>query len=197
MENLPRLLVGLGNPTDDYTRTRHNIGRRFIDHLAESTKSRFDELRQAETIRLPVFCGVPVNPPLICARLTSFMNSSGPALKSATEKLNLKPSEILVIVDDFMIPFGSLRLRPKGSSGGHNGLKSIFEAFGTEEIPRLRIGIGPTPEGEDPADYVLKRFSKLEESRLPELYRTVEDSIALLLKEGYEKAMTATNKVHL
>lgn len=192
----PRLLVGLGNPTDQYTRTRHNIGRRFIDSVAAETKSKFDSIRQAETFRLPDFFSLPLEEPLYFCRLTCFMNNSGPALKSILEKANIAPAECLVLVDDFMIPFGSLRLRTQGSSGGHNGLKSIFETFGSEEIPRLRVGIGPTPEGQDPADFVLKNFSKSEESKMADLFQAIKDSLTHLFKNGYEKAMNETNKIH-
>ncbi len=192
----PRLVVGLGNPTDEYTKTRHNIGRRFVDYLLDSKDAKYDLIRQAEVFRLPNFFGVELETPLVLARLTSFMNNSGPALKSAFEKFDMTPADVLVITDDFMIPFGELRLRTKGSSGGHNGLKSMFDTFGTQDIPRLRVGIGPTPAGEDPADFVLRRFSKMEESKLDDLFKAITDSLTVLLRDGYEKAMTATNKIH-
>lgn len=192
----PRLVLGLGNPTEKYTRTRHNIGRRFIDYVADSKDASYDLIRQTEVFRLPNFFGIAFDEPILFARLTSFMNESGPALKSAIDKFGVTAGDVLVILDDFMIPFGELRLRTQGSSGGHNGLKSLIETFGTEEIPRLRVGIGPTPPNEDPADFVLRRFSKSEESRIDDLFKAVEDSLTILLRDGYDKAMNAANKVH-
>ena len=103
---------------------------------------------------------------------------------------------MLILVDDFMIPFGSLRLRGSGSSGGHNGLNSIIETFGTEEIPRLRFGIGPTPAGEDPAEFVLERFSKIEENKIPALFEAAIQGLKILFQNGLDKAMNAANKAH-
>ncbi len=122
------------------------------------------------------------------------MNESGPALKNLLAKENVSIQETLVVVDDFMIPFGSLRLRQNGSSGGHNGLKSIIEVFGTEDFPRLRVGVGPVPPSEDPADFVLESFTKKEETEIPAIFDRITDGISLLVREGYNKAMTALNK---
>ena len=95
-------------------------------------------------------------------RPTGFMNSSGGPVQEEARRNGYAPQDILVICDDFMLPLGSLRLRLSGSSGGHNGLDSILNAFGTKDIPRLRLGIGPVPTPEDPADFVLKTFKKEE-----------------------------------
>jgi PTH1 family peptidyl-tRNA hydrolase len=115
-------------------------------------------------------------------------------LKQLLAKENVSIAETLVLVDDFMIPFGSLRLRKTGSSGGHNGLKSIIEAFGTEDFPRLRVGVGPVPSSEDPADFVLETFTKKEETEIPTIFDKITDGINLLVREGFEKAMTALNQ---
>ncbi len=125
------------------------------------------------------------------------MNESGPALKSVMEKNQIAPHEVLVAVDDFMIPFGSLRLRSKGSSGGQNGLNSIIESLQTEEFPRLRFGVGPVPGGVDPADFVLERFSKIEDEKIPQLFQSAIEGMKILFELGMDKAMNATNKVHL
>lgn len=124
------------------------------------------------------------------------MNESGPALKNLLAKENISIQETLVVVDDFMIPFGSLRLRKNGSSGGHNGLKSIIDTFGTEDFPRLRVGVGPVPSAEDPADFVLESFTKKEEKEIPVILDRITDGISLLVREGYNKAMTAINQNH-
>jgi PTH1 family peptidyl-tRNA hydrolase len=166
LDSLPRLIVGLGNPKPSYDYTRHNVGRRWIE-AAQHPSGRV---------------------------LPSFMNESGPALRQLLAKEKIAIEETLVIVDDFMIPFGSLRLRKDGSAGGHNGLKSIIETFGTENFPRLRVGIGPVPGSEDPADFVLETFTKKEEKELPVIFDRITDGINLLVREGYNKAMTALNQ---
>lgn len=197
METALRLIVGLGNPAASYGGTRHNVGRAYIEHLQKATNTKFKASRQAEILRLPVFFDAALKEPLFCAVLSSYMNESGPALKSCLAAQGLALEHAVVIVDDFMIPFGSLRLRSKGSSGGHNGLNSIIETFGTEEFGRLRVGVGPVPAGEDPAEFVLKSFTKEEAKLLPAIFSALDDSIKTLVTMGYEKAMNQTNKSHL
>jgi PTH1 family peptidyl-tRNA hydrolase len=127
----------------------------------------------------------------------SFMNETGPALLGFMKKKSIRPDEILVVVDEFMIPFGELRLGQKGSAGGHNGMKSIIQSLGTQEFKRLRVGIGPVPEGQDAADFVLKKFSKSEQEQLPKIFEAIEQTIQTLLEKGFEKAATGANKNHL
>lgn len=170
-----RLFVGLGNPKENYILTRHNIGRDFIDHAQKSDR---------------------LLPSVLFKNLKSYMNESGPPIARIMQKEGIKPQELVVIVDDFMIPFGSLRLRPQGSSGGHNGLKSIIETLGTEEFARLRVGVGPVPLGQDPADYVLKKFSKAEQKKIPDLFNLIQGSVQIIVEKGYQKAMTDINKQH-
>lgn len=193
MDNSIRLIVGLGNPDARYERTRHNIGREFVDFLAESRKLDYNKSKGCDVIRLNDWEGTSLSHSVTCARLPSFMNTSGPVLKDLALKENAAPHQILIVLDDFMIPFGTLRLRGKGSSGGHNGLKSIFEAFGSEEIPRLRFGIGPVPPGEDPADFVLKRFSAAELKSLPTFFEGTRAGLLTLFDGGLEKAMNRLN----
>ncbi len=192
--SLPRLIVGLGNPASSYALTRHSVGREFVEKLAEESGKSFKKIRQAERFSLPDFFGISLPWPVIVVRLASYMNESGPALEGLLERENVDAGGVLIILDDFMIPFGSLRLRTDGSDGGHNGLKSIIETLGTENIPRLRIGIGPVPEGEDPAAYVLKKFSKTELKRRPEIFATAEEGLKTLFQDGYQRAMSALNK---
>jgi PTH1 family peptidyl-tRNA hydrolase len=185
---LLRLVVGLGNPSPKYGRTRHNVGREFIEFLASETKEVFKKSRQAEILRLPIFIG---------AKLDCFMNESGGPVKELLMTANAKLDEILIVVDDFMIPFGTLRLRPGGSSGGHNGLKSIIEVLGTDQFARLRVGVGPVPEGLDPADFVLQKFTRDEQSSLPKLYAAVNDGIDAIVAGDVQKAMNSVNKSYL
>lgn len=168
------LVVGLGNPSLRYNHTRHNVGREFVDYLADLKEKNF-----------------------LLAKLDCFMNESGGPVKRLLEKENLAPSSLLVVVDDFMIPFGTLRLRTRGSSGGHNGLKSIIEHLGTEDFPRLRVGVGPVPDGDDPADFVLEKFTRKELSSLPKLFDSMKQVLDTLTAKGFERAMNETNKAHL
>lgn len=194
----PRLLVGLGNPPSSYTFTRHNIGRRFIDALSVQSKTSYENDRQANLFRLPVFFGLPLEKPLLCVQLNSYMNQSGPSLKSLILREKIQMTEVLVVYDDFMLPFGTLRLRSKGSAGGHNGIKSILEAFGGEDqFGRLRIGIGPQPPGQDFADFVLEKFTKKEEEKIPLIFDAARDGLKVLLEFGAEKAMSQMNKQHV
>lgn len=183
-----QLVVGLGNPGPRYESTRHNVGRDYIGHVVSKESSKFSDQRQAEIARLPLF---------FAARLTCFMNESGGPIKGLMVPKGWTPDQIVVIVDDFMIPFGTLRLRPAGSSGGHNGLKSIIDVLGTDRFPRLRVGVGPVPEYEDPADFVLKKFNAAERGAMPQIYEAITGSLSKISSEGVEKAMNWTNKSHL
>ncbi len=156
-----------------------------MDFLAEENKESFHKSRQSEILRLPIFIG---------AKLDCFMNESGGPVKQLMMTANAKPDEILIVVDDFMIPFGTLRLRPGGSSGGHNGLKSIIEVLGTDQFPRMRMGVGPVPVGVDPADFVLQKFTRDEQSSLPKLYAAVQTALADIADHGVQKAMNNVNK---
>lgn len=166
------LVVGLGNPTAKYRRTRHNVGREFVEQASSQ-------------------------PGFIFATLDCFMNESGGPVKGLLRKHNLTPDKLVVVVDDFMIPFGTLRLRSEGSSGGHNGLNSIIDVLQTKNFPRLRVGVGPVPEGQDPADFVLERFTKQEDAALPKMFEAIQASLNSLAADGVQKAMSFTNKTHL
>jgi PTH1 family peptidyl-tRNA hydrolase len=192
-----RLVVGLGNPGPSYKGTRHNVGRDFIDHVAREHGAEFSNRRQAEIIRLPAFYGLDLPKPVVFAKLDSFMNLSGPAIQGLCEKEGAKIGDTLIISDEFMIPFGALRIRPEGSAGGHNGLKSIIETFGTQEFPRLRVGVGPVPPGADAAEFVLARFTSEERAKTGDLLAAMATSLKTLFSDGMARAMNDANKVHL
>ncbi|MBV9079661.1 MAG: aminoacyl-tRNA hydrolase [Elusimicrobia bacterium] len=196
MEGALRFVVGLGNPGPSYRGTRHNVGRDFLDHVAEKQRESFSSLRQSEILRLPAFFGDVFVEPVTFAKLGCFMNESGPALRRLLGGEGFGVEGVLVIVDDFMLPFGSLRLRPDGSSGGHNGLKSIIETFGTESFPRLRVGVGPVPEKIDPRDFVLGRFNSTEKQKMPDLYAAMGEAVKAVLAGDIQSAMNRTNKAH-
>ncbi len=192
-----RLVVGLGNPGPSYKGTRHSVGRDFIDHVARAHDVEFSSRRPTEIIRLPAFFGLDLSQPLTFAKLDSFMNLSGPAIQGLADKESVKIGDVLVVVDEFMIPFGALRLRPEGSAGGHNGVKSIIETFGTNVFPRLRVGVGPVPPDTDPAEFVLARFTSDERSKMEAIYKAMAEAITLLVSGGMAPAMNAVNKVHI
>lgn len=168
-----KLIVGLGNPGKPYVATRHNIGRRVVEALQKAKPE-------------GVWLFIP----------DSFMNVSGSSVAEFARRKACPPEAMLIVSDDFELPLGTLRLRRKGSSGGHNGLKSIFEALGTQGVPRLRIGIGPVPEGQDPKEFVLKPFSKSEEKKLKdEIIPRAQAAALCAASEGIDKAMNEFNAV--
>ncbi len=166
-----KLVVGLGNPGKAYASTRHNIGRRVVEVL-ESDKP----------------AGVILLTPDV------FMNTSGVPVAQLIRKKGFSPQDVLIVSDDFELPLGSLRMRLKGSSGGHNGLKSVFEHVGTQDVPRLRLGIGPVPTGEDPADFVLKTFHSGEKKQVEEAIALASQAVRVAATESLETAMNRFNR---
>ena len=171
-----RAVVGLGNPGPDYAATRHNAGFLLADALAEHW--RLPPFRRAERARATE--GTVAGAPVRILKPTTFMNRSGAALASLRADPSFDPSrDLLILVDDFQIPLGTFRFRPDGSAGGHNGLKSIEGALQSQQYARLRIGVGPLPDGTgDWADYVLAPFEpeQLEEveALMPAMIEQVE-----------------------
>ncbi len=171
-----RAVVGLGNPGPEYAATRHNAGFLLADAVAEHWQ--LPPFRRAERARATegTVAGVPVR----ILKPTTFMNRSGAALASLrADPTFVAPRDLLILVDDFQIPLGTFRLRPDGSAGGHNGLKSIEGALQSQQYARLRVGVGPLPEGTaDWADYVLAPFEpeQLEEVQalMPQMIESVE-----------------------
>jgi PTH1 family peptidyl-tRNA hydrolase len=181
-----RLIAGLGNPGPEYAGTRHNVGFLVVDRLAEQFGSTWK--RSAKWEAISAKCGE-----VLLLKPRSFMNRSGHPLFAVAQFYKIDPEEILVVLDDFALPLGRLRLRASGSSGGHNGLESIIVQFGTEEIPRLRIGIGAAPR-DGGVDYVLSSF--FDEEKL--LVRSTIDRAAAAVKcaidNGLVSAMNTFNK---
>lgn len=184
------LVVGLGNPGRRYARTRHNVGVMVVDAL----RSRAGDPEEREAAH-SLLCHATIGGREVAlAKPLLFMNRSGRAVQALAAKAGVGPDGILVVADDFHLEFGVLRTRRGGSHGGHNGLRSIIEALGTQEFARLRIGIGTTPAGEDPADYVLEGFGRDEAARLPEVIGDAADCVTLAVSEGLEKAMNRHNR---
>ncbi len=160
-----KLIVCLGNPGESYARNRHNIGFRVGEVLCQ--KYHFE--KGAKKHHSAVFEGVIGTQKCVLLFPQTFMNVSGSAVQSAFQFYKLPLSHILVVYDDFDIPFGTLRFKEKGSAGTHNGMKDTVLKLGSTDFPRLRIGIGPKPPHGDTADFVLSNFTKEEESKLPDM----------------------------
>lgn len=184
------VVVGLGNPGPLYAQTRHNVGRRCVEALAK--RLGFPWRRDLSSASLAQ--GQTPHGRLVLVRPRTFMNNSGRAVAQAVRYLGIDPRrELLVLCDDMDLPLGKLRLRLKGSSGGHKGLQSVIMALGGEEFPRLRIGIGRPPPGVDPVEYVLDPFSPDEEGPIAQALERAVAGVLLVLEKGMERAMDWVN----
>ena len=184
-----KLIVGLGNPGRRYRLTRHNVGWEVISRLARRARIAVDDEDGFSEVGRGSIGGTRV----ILARPQTYVNVSGEAVRDLRRRHRLRPQDILVVVDDLDLPLGRLRLRASGSAGGHNGLKSIIEALGTTEFPRLRVGIGRPPEGVDPADHVLTRFTSDERAVVDAALDRAAEAIETAIAEGIETAMNRFN----
>ncbi|MBF0483219.1 MAG: aminoacyl-tRNA hydrolase [Candidatus Omnitrophica bacterium] len=188
MENY--LIVGLGNPGSKYQYTRHNIGCLAIEYLAEEMKLKF----HASSFTKAVIAEGLWEGKQVCLLFpTTFMNNSGTAVRRMAEKYATPLEHILVICDDFNLPFGQLRLRSKGSDGGHNGLLSVIEHLGSQDFARLRMGVGE-PKGGDVADYVLEEFTNIEKKGLKEFVSEAAECSHSWIQEGISRSMEKFNR---
>jgi peptidyl-tRNA hydrolase, PTH1 family len=188
---IPQLIVGLGNPEPKYNQTRHNIGFEAVDALAKTWQISWSENR-----RFQAFMGEGRGANGDKVRLLkplTYMNRSGQAIRSATDWYKLPPESTLIIYDDMDLSVGRLRLRLSGSAGGHNGMKSAIAHLGTQNFPRLRIGIGKSRADKDSVSHVLGKFSLEETQMMSEVLQLVVDAVELALKQGVEKAMSLYN----
>lgn len=188
------VLVGLGNPGEEYAKTRHNVGFDVLDLLATRWGATFE---RSNLLTGLVANASPRGLPAARVRLvkpTTYMNLSGTAYARALKVFEAPVEGALVVLDDFALDFGRLRFRAEGSSGGHNGLKSIEGSLGSKAYPRLRIGIGPVPSGRDPADFVLSRYNAAERKELPFLLESAADAVETWLRDGIAKAMEKHNR---
>jgi len=184
-----KLIVGLGNPGAKYAGTRHNVGFRVLDRLAEqfgegTGKDKFDgRLMEAKVAGQRALLLWP----------QTYMNRNGESVRLAVEFYKLDLVDLLVVCDDFNLPLGKLRFRREGSAGGQNGLADVIERLGTEAFARLRLGIGPVPERWDPADFVLSRFEAAEQETIDETIARAAEGVACWVAEGIEAGMNRFN----
>ena len=200
------LIVGLGNPGAEYERTRHNIGFMAVDRLATSWSISLGKEKRFYGI----FGEGRLSPRLASSgkirllKPTTYMNVSGQSVRACADWFKGNPENILVIYDDMDLPLGKLRLRPSGSAGGHNGMKSIISHLGTQNFPRLRLGIGrggkndidgaiSSKANQNVTNHVLGGFSTTETKILPEIFDLAESTVTSILADGLEKAMSLYN----
>lgn len=182
------LIVGLGNPGAKYAGNRHNAGFQCIERFAERHGLRFSFYR----FRASLAEGDAKGRRILLARPLTYMNDSGQAVKPLLRHYNIPTGNLLVVYDDLDLPLGKIRLRARGSSGGHRGLDSILTLLGTTEVPRLRLGIGRPPYG-DAVDYVLDDWRPEERVAMEDAYQRGMEAIDLYLTEGIVAAMNAFN----
>jgi len=184
-----RLIFGLGNPGREYAHTRHNVGFMVIDNLSKKYKIHLDVYKFQALIGE----GRIGNQSVILARPLTFVNEAGKSICQIKESYQIDPSEMIVISDDADLTLGRLRIAGKGGDGGHKGLRSIIQALKTEEIPRLRVGIG-RPEGDmELRDYVLEEFAPQEREVIEEVIERASQAIEAIILQGIQKAMKEYN----
>jgi peptidyl-tRNA hydrolase, PTH1 family len=188
---VPQLIVGLGNPGTKYAQTRHNVGFDRVDSLAKRWQISLSDRKQFQGIYGEGFGSH--NAKIRLLKPQTFMNLSGQSVRATIDWFKLPPESVLVVYDDLDLPLGKIRLRLSGSAGGHNGMKSIISHLGTQDFPRIRIGIGKSFGEKDTISHVLGKFSALETPIVNEVSYLVNDAIELGLKQGIEKAMSIYN----
>ncbi|HSA30699.1 MAG TPA: aminoacyl-tRNA hydrolase [Candidatus Omnitrophota bacterium] len=187
-----KLIAGLGNPGAEYEWTRHNLGFLVVSRFVEDAKASFSSSRCCRGLEAQFRLG---EVKVVVLMPMTYMNLSGQAVAGALSYYKVEPAESLVVCDDFSLEFGQLRLRSKGSDGGHNGLKSIIENLGTQDFMRLRLGVGNPPSRQDPADYVLSAFSAEERRELDAIISEASDCCRAWVEEtDIEKVMSQFNK---
>jgi PTH1 family peptidyl-tRNA hydrolase len=186
----PLLVVGLGNPGDNYARTRHNVGFMVADLLAGRLGSKFKAHKRSGA---EVATGRLAGRSVVLAKPRCYMNESGRQVGPLAKFYSVQPADIIVLHDELDLDFGRIRLKLGGGEGGHNGLRSVASALGTKDFQRVRIGIGRPPGRKDPATFVLEPFSASERSEVPTICEQAADATELLIELGLEPAQ---NRVH-
>lgn len=188
---IPELIVGLGNPEPKYDKTRHNIGFDAVDELAQVWQIPLKENKRFQGLFTE---GVtPGGQKIRLLKPLTYMNRSGQSVRAVVDWYKLQPQSVLVIYDDMDLPVGRLRMRLSGSAGGHNGMKSIIAHLGSQDFPRLRIGIGKSDGKKETISHVLGKFAPTETQVIAEILYTSVKAIEFSFKEGIEKSMSRYN----
>jgi peptidyl-tRNA hydrolase, PTH1 family len=184
-----RLVVGLGNPGPQYDQTRHNIGFHVVDRIAHEYAIDIGR-HKFET----AFGRGRVGPvEVVLAKPLAFMNRSGPPVRQLSDFFKISSQDVLVVHDDIDLAFGRIKIKEKGGHGGHNGIRSVIDAFGSGAFTRLRLGIGRSGTGQDAAAYVLDRFGREETSMLPEVIQRAREAVVTILVQGTKVGMNRFN----
>lgn len=184
-----KIIVGLGNPTKEYAGTRHNVGFSVIYNISDAYNIPVETKKHKALIGKGIIEGEKV----ILAMPQTYMNLSGESVRELMDYYKCELSDLIVIYDDISLDVGKLRIRAKGSAGGHNGIKNIILHLGTQVFPRVRVGVGEKPEGYDLADYVLGHFQGDEKKLMEEAYDRAAAAVAEILTDGPDKAMNDFN----
>ena len=183
------IIAGLGNPTKEYEKTRHNAGFDTMDILADKLGVSIQERKHKALCAKGIIGGEKV----LLMKPQTFMNLSGESIRDAADFYKVDPGHIIILYDDISLEVGQLRIRGKGSAGGHNGIKSIIAHLGTQEFPRVKIGVGAKPDRMDLADYVLSRFSQTDRSVMEDAFHEAADAAQMIILEGCAAAMNRYN----
>jgi len=195
LEDDLKLFIGLGNPGDEYNKTRHNVGFMVLEEIARQNNCTFRERKKLYGKTCEIGSGISKKRLLMP---NTYMNESGKSVRSAKDWFNFENHQLIVLVDDMDLPLGKIRVRSKGSAGGHNGLKSIIKCLGTNEFKRLRIGIGPPSRIQEERkpktiSHVLGKFSKEEFVILNFIIKEITSSIESITSNNWEKIATRLN----
>ncbi len=185
-----KLIVGLGNPGRQYQNTRHNVGFMTVDAIADEYKISVSK----EKWNAIYGKGEIESQEIILAKPLTYMNLSGESVAPMMHWFKMEPADLIIVCDDIHLPLGQLRIRERGSDGGHNGLTSIIANIGTQEFIRVRIGIDEPPPGYDQADYVLSKFAKAEMETVKDMVQKAKEAVTTLVVSGTVKAMNLFNK---
>lgn len=184
-----KIIVGLGNPTAQYQGTRHNVGFSVIYNISDKYGIKVDTKKHKALIGKGIINGEKV----ILAMPQTYMNLSGESVRELMDYYKCDVDDLVVIYDDISLDVGKLRIRAKGSAGGHNGIKNIIAHLGTQEFPRIKVGVGEKPKHMDLADYVLGRFSESEKPVIREGADKACEAVAIIIDEGISAAMNKFN----
>ncbi len=188
-----KLIVGLGNPGNEYADTRHNIGFMAVDTIAEKHTIAL----QKKQFRSVFGSGFIAKHKTILLKPLTFMNCSGEAVRAVADYYEIEAEDILVIHDDMDIPFGQLKIKLQGGSAGHRGIESITRHLHAESYPRIRVGVGKPPEHTKPTDFVLQKFRQQEETVVESILSTINDCIEIILDQGPQAAMNRFHSIDL